>query len=68
MKSDGRLARNFLKGIDGDAINALLFGVGHNMRKILNKLRLLCVLYSISLLTLLARLQSMGQQLQLHIA
>ena len=42
MKCDGRLARNFLKGNEGDAMNALLCGAGHNMRKILKKLRLLC--------------------------
>ena len=30
MKSDGRLARNFLKGVEGDAMNALLCGAaGH---------------------------------------
>jgi IS5 family transposase len=40
MKSDGRLARNFLKGAHGDAINALLCAAAHNLRKILNKLRL----------------------------
>jgi transposase, IS5 family len=40
MKSDGRLARNFLKGTHGDAINALLCAAAHNLRKILNKLRL----------------------------
>lgn len=34
MKSDGRLARNFLQGIEGDAMNALLCGAGHNMRKL----------------------------------
>ena len=49
MKSDGRLARNFLKGIEGDAMNALLCGAGHNMRKILKKLRLLCAQLSIAL-------------------
>ena len=43
LKSDGRLARNFLKGAVGDAMNALLCGAGHNMRKILKKLRLFCV-------------------------
>lgn len=42
MKSDGRLSRNFLKGMDGDAMNALLCGAGHNLRKILKKLRLFC--------------------------
>jgi transposase, IS5 family len=40
MKSDGRLSRNFLKGSHGDAINALLCAAAHNLRKILNKLRL----------------------------
>lgn len=49
MKSDGRLARNFLKGVEGDAINALLCGAGHNMRKILKKLRLLCAQWGITL-------------------
>jgi hypothetical protein len=42
MKSDSRLSRNFLKGVQGDAINALLCAVAHNLRKILNKLRLFC--------------------------
>jgi transposase, IS5 family len=49
MKSDGRLARNFLKGVQGDAMNALLCGAGHNMRKILKKLRLLCARLGISM-------------------
>lgn len=42
MKTDGRLARNFLKGTVGDAMNALLCGAGHNLRKILRRLALLC--------------------------
>jgi len=41
MKNDGRLGRNFLKGEEGDAINALLCGAGHNLRKILRQLALL---------------------------
>lgn len=53
MKSDGRLARNFLKGIQGDAINALLCAAGHNMRKILRKLRLFCAQLGIALRWLL---------------
>ena len=53
MKSDGRLARNFLKGIEGDAINALLCGAGYNMRKILKKLRLLCAQWALSMQQLL---------------
>ena len=40
MKSDGRLGRNFLKGAQGDAMNALLCGAGHNLRKILRRLAL----------------------------
>ena len=36
MKNDGRLGRSFLKGAAGDAMNALLCGAGHNLRKILH--------------------------------
>jgi transposase, IS5 family len=32
MKDDGHLGRNFLRGVEGDAINALLAAVGHNLR------------------------------------
>jgi transposase, IS5 family len=31
-KADGLLGRNFLLGTDGDAINAVLAGAGHNLR------------------------------------
>jgi len=40
MKKEGLLGRNFLKGMQGDAMNALLCGAGHNLRKILAKVRL----------------------------
>lgn len=56
MKSDGRLARNFLKGAEGDAANALLCAAGHNLRKILKKLRLFYVCLQIALQRLVARL------------
>ena len=56
LKSDGRLARNFLKGIEGDAMNALLCGAGHNLRKILRKLRLFCASCGFSLRRLLTLL------------
>jgi transposase, IS5 family len=36
LKADGRLGRCFLKGAVGDAVNALLCGAGHNLRKILH--------------------------------
>ena len=54
MKSDGRLARNFLKGVEGDAMNALLCGAGYNLRKILKTLRLLCAQLGISMQRLLS--------------
>lgn len=41
MKSDGKLGRNYLKGKAGDRNNAVLVGIGHNLRMILRKLRLL---------------------------
>lgn len=46
MKGDGFLGRNFLKGMQGDAINAILCGAGHNLRKILARLRALLYLLS----------------------
>jgi len=44
LKADGRLGRNFLKGMQGDAINAILCGAWHNLRKILARLRALLYL------------------------
>jgi IS5 family transposase len=35
MKEDGRLGRNFLKNRDGDRLNAILAGVGQNVRLLL---------------------------------
>lgn len=40
MKNDGRLDRCYLYGELGDAINIIMAAAGHNLRKILNKLRL----------------------------
>ncbi|PLX49058.1 MAG: IS5/IS1182 family transposase [Desulfobulbaceae bacterium] len=45
MKADGKLKRNWLKGVLGDKINALLCGAGHNIRIILRKLRELLSLF-----------------------
>ena len=50
MKTDGKLDRNWLKGALGDAMHAVLCGAGHNLRMILRKLRLLCVLILAALL------------------
>lgn len=38
MKSDGKLNRNYLRGKIGDSLNAILCGVGHNIRLILRAL------------------------------
>jgi transposase, IS5 family len=54
MKSDGRLARNFLKGVEGDAMNARLCAAGHNLRKLLRKLRLFCPHWRIPMQRLLS--------------
>ncbi|MEG3641648.1 IS5/IS1182 family transposase, partial [Magnetococcus sp. PR-3] len=42
---EGRLDRNFLRGLLGDQLNALISGIGYNLRLILKKLRLLWLLF-----------------------
>ena len=42
MKQDGLLGRSYLKGEQGDAINAPLAACGHNLRKILTPCGLCC--------------------------
>ncbi len=49
MKMDGRLDRNPLKGVLGDALHAVMCGAGHNMRMLLRKLRLFCVRIGVEL-------------------
>ena len=44
QKADGKLGRNWLKGVLGDAQNAVLCAAGHNLRKILAHLRRLFAL------------------------
>jgi len=39
MKNDGKFGRNFLKGTLGDHLNAILCGIGYNLRFILNRFR-----------------------------
>ncbi|MFC1566370.1 hypothetical protein ACFL4A_00845 [bacterium] len=38
MKTDGRLGVNYLRGKEGDKFNAILSGIGHNLRLISNNL------------------------------
>ena len=35
MKQDNRMERNYLKGVDGDKMNAILAACGFNLRKLL---------------------------------
>ena len=39
MKSDGKLGRNYLKGVLGDKMHVLLCAIGHNMRYLVNFFR-----------------------------
>lgn len=41
MKTDGKLGRNYLAGIEGDEVNAVLCGCGQNMRKLLSNISFL---------------------------
>jgi len=45
MKEDGRLARNFLSSRHGDRLNAILCGVGQNVRLLLRWFELLSCLF-----------------------
>jgi IS5 family transposase len=54
MKNDRRLGRNYLKGLLGNETNASLSAVGHNVRMILRKLRLLLLLLIHNQLQILA--------------
>jgi len=38
MKSDGKLSVNYLKGLLGDKLNAILCAISHNLRLITRKL------------------------------
>ena len=42
MKAEGHLGRCYLKGTAGDAANAILTAVGHNLRLVLAWLRIFC--------------------------
>jgi len=56
MKSDGRLGRCPLKGLQGDAIFAVLCGCGHNLRKILRHLRSFAAFFVLEILSAIHRL------------
>src|SRR3977135_444530 len=50
MKAEGHLGRCYLKGRAGDAANAILSAVGHNLRRVLAWLRALLRLFLIAIL------------------
>ena len=54
MKSEGHLGRCYLKGTAGDAANAILTAVGHNLRLVLAWLRILLCLILAALRSALA--------------
>lgn len=59
MKNDGHLGRNYLKGREGDAANAILSAIGHNFRLILAWLRMILRLILTALLApFIARFRS----------
>ena len=39
MKNDGWMGRNFLSGVEGDSVNAVLCGAGQNIRKLMREVR-----------------------------
>ena len=45
MKNDGKLGRNYLKGKEGDRINAVLCAVGHNFRLLYARVAFLYKIY-----------------------
>ena len=49
MKSEGHLGRCYLKGRDGDAANAILSAIGHNLRRVLAWLRMILCLILLAL-------------------
>ena len=66
MKADGRLSRNPLKGTLGDALHAVMCGVGHNMRLLLRKLRLLCTQFGVQLQELVQLISSQNSLIQVR--
>lgn len=53
LKSDHRLARNYLKGFVGDEINLLLAAAAFNLKKWMNRFLVLIFIYRITLLSIL---------------
>jgi IS5 family transposase len=54
-KNDGRLGRNWLLGVAGDKINAILAAAGHNLRLVLKRLALLFARILVTAIAILAQ-------------
>jgi IS5 family transposase len=65
MKTDGLLARNWLKGAFGDALHAVMCGAGQNLRMILAYLRVLLAAF-VRLLAKLLGPQALNHQPLAH--
>ena len=48
MQMDGKLSCNPLKGALGYALHAVICGAGHNIRRLLRKLQLLCAQFEVA--------------------
>jgi len=57
MNPASRLARDFLKGANRDAVNALLCTCAHDLRKLLYELQLFCAQMGIGVSDLFAMLR-----------
>ncbi len=68
LKSDHRMARCFLKGLIGDAINAVLAAAGANLRKLLGLLRRGAGRFVVALIRWLDNLTEVCQSLRLTYA
>jgi len=71
LKSDHRLARNYLKGFVGDEVNLLLAATAFNLKKWMNRFLLLLFMYKItSLATLLLciKLQQRKKYVELYLS
>ena len=59
LKYDHRVSRNYLKGILGDSLNALLSGIGFNLRLLLREV---AFFVSNSLRTIIQTVSYLSQQ------
>lgn len=65
LKAEHRMKRNWLKGAEGDAFNALLCGIGYNIRWLMRAIMRLGIIFLLKMLsTLIVRLILIGMRPQ----